>query len=53
MVDVFFGGGGDDVNINWKIIRGPLGQLGDNMGLFRIIWVPNRGHYGSVGVIMV
>ena len=45
MVDVFFGGGGEDVNINWKIIRGPLGQLGDNMGLFRIIWY-------QIGVIM-
>lgn len=46
-------GGGEDVDRNWQIIRGPLGQFGGNMELFRIIWVPNRDHYGSVGVHMV
>ena len=54
---VFFwgggGGGGEDVDRNWQIIRGPLGQFGGNMELLRIIWVPSRDHYGSVGVNMV
>ena len=33
-------GKGEDIDDNWQnwLGRGPLGQLGDNLGLFRVIW---------------
>ena len=35
---VAFWGEAEDVHGNWQIIQCPLGQSGDDMGLFRVIW---------------
>lgn len=40
-----FWGEAEGVHGNWQIIQGPLGQSGDDMGLFRVIWY-------QVGVIV-
>lgn len=56
MIGCFFFGCGrrvEDVHGSWRIwsSRGLLGQLWDNLGLFRLAAAKMGGHYRSLGVV--